>query len=126
GSDIEEGPVLVRGPQFRAIQSLDGVSADGAAAMIAGARELGWAGTCWNTDPAAVDGGLQLATLWAERVLGGASLPMALSEYRVHRLGLFDGPARCLVRGKQAEMGAAPCDLVLIDTHGAISAHPLD
>ncbi|MFO0659214.1 MAG: hypothetical protein U0165_05205 [Polyangiaceae bacterium] len=62
----------------------------------------GWEGT-WRTDPAAFDGALQLALLWADRVLCGATLPMSISELRLYRVtseGAFTmrcDAARCAI-----------------------------
>lgn len=111
---VYDGDVLFHGPRFQAIESLRGVSGAGAAATVLGARALGWPGAAWSTDPAAVDGGLQLAVLWANRVLGGASLPMSVSGFRVHRAGLLDGPAQCLVRGRTVRRDVAECDVALV------------
>ncbi|UMP06727.1 polyketide synthase dehydratase domain-containing protein [Amycolatopsis sp. EV170708-02-1] len=108
--------MLFHGPLFQSIRSLLGISRDGAEGTVIGGRDLGWPAAEWKTDPAAVDGGLQLAVLWAERVLGGASLPMSVSEFRVYQSGPLEGPARCVVRARQAIGGVAECDVALIDT----------
>jgi acyl transferase domain-containing protein/NADP-dependent 3-hydroxy acid dehydrogenase YdfG len=125
-SPLYDGDVLFHGPRFQAIRTLHGVSAAGASAEVCGVRGLGWpAGEEWQTDPAAVDGGLQVALLWAERVLGGASLPMAVAEYRIWRAGLAPGPIRCLVRARAIHASNAECDIACLDEDGSLRAELL-
>src|SRR5436305_10112936 len=115
---IYDGTVLFHGPAFQAIRSVKGISASGAAALVSGARELGWPGGPWKTDPALVDAGLQLALLWAEQVLGGASLPMSIGRFQVLRPGLSDGHARCVVLAREVHESRENCDYGLIDADG--------
>jgi hypothetical protein len=86
---------------------------------VAGLTGLGWGGDHWQLDPAAVDGGLQLALLWADSALGDASLPMAVAECRVYRRGPVQGTVRCVVRARKVHDTGARCDLALIDPDGA-------
>ncbi|TDC22841.1 SDR family oxidoreductase [Streptomyces sp. 8K308] len=116
--EIYDGRVLFHGPAFRAIRSVHGVSAQGAEATVNGVDELGWEGDNWQLDPAAVDGGLQLAVLWAEGVLGEAGLPMAVAECRVYRRGAAQAPVRCVVWARKVHDTGARCDLVLLDQGG--------
>jgi len=115
---IYDGTVLFHGPAFQAIRSVKGISASGAAALVSGARELGWPGGPWKTDPALVDAGLQLALLWAEQVLGGASLPMSIGRFQVLRPGLSDGHARCVVLAREVHESRAVCDIGLLGADG--------
>ncbi len=117
---VYDGGVLFHGPWFQAIHSVEGMSASGAAATVAGARDLGWHGATWHTDPAAIDGGLQLALLWGEHVLGGASLPMGLAEYRAYHTGLYDGPTRCVLRAGNVWADSAECDIALLAEDGTV------
>ncbi|MEV4561641.1 SDR family NAD(P)-dependent oxidoreductase, partial [Kitasatospora sp. NPDC049285] len=117
-----DGNVLFHGPMFRALTDLHEVSVEGARATVTGAHGLGWPGTGWNTDPAAVDGGLQVAVLWAERALGGATLPMAVGAFRVHRPGLLPSPARCEVTARKVGATEAVCDVRIIDADGVVRA----
>ncbi len=119
---IYDGGVLFHGPKFQVIRHIDGISAEGAVATLAGARDLGWSGAGWHTDPAAVDGGLQLALLWAEQVLGGASLPMGVAEYRAYHAGLYDGPTRCVVKARDIWSDGAQCDIAFLGEDGAVRA----
>jgi hypothetical protein len=122
---IYDGGVLFHGPWFQAIHRVHGVSASGAAAVLAGTRDLGWSGAGWHTDPAAVDGGLQLALLWGERVLGGASLPMGVAEYRAYEAGLYDGRTLCVVRARDVHADSAECDVAFLAEDGTVRAELL-
>ena len=124
-SQLYDGYILFHGPCFQTIRELDGVSATAAAAVVSGVAGLGWPEEDWHTDPVAVDGGLQLALVWAERVLGGASLPMSVAEYRVWRSGAAPGPVRCLVRSREALGGQAVCDVGCFDDDGSLRAELL-
>jgi hypothetical protein len=112
--EIYDGHTLFHGPSFHAVHRVNGISAAGASGDIVGATALGWPeGRRW-TDPAAVDGALQLAVLWARNALNVACLPMHVSEYRLHRTGPLDGPARCVVRARAVRDGVAECDLAVL------------
>ncbi|MFB9903176.1 SDR family oxidoreductase [Allokutzneria oryzae] len=118
-SEVYDGGLLCHGPGFQAIQTLHGVSPEGAEATVTGVGELGWQGETWQLDPAAVDGGLQVAAVWAESVLGHASLPMGVAECRVHRRGRIEDTARCVVKAGKVNDTGARCDLALIDPDGS-------
>ncbi len=115
-----DGRVLFHGPRFQALSTLRGVGADGAEATVVGVVELGWGGAHWQTDPAAVDGALQLALVWADHALGSACLPMAVAECRVHRRGPAADSLRCVVRARKVHDTGARCDVALIDPDGAL------
>lgn len=125
-SEIYDGHVLFHREALQVIQSLDGISSAGIAGTLLGARGMNWPAGPWCTDPAALDGGLQLAAWWTHRVLGGASLPMALGELRLYRQGLFDGPVRCVVHARQVHSARSVCDISFIDSTGGLLAQMLD
>jgi hypothetical protein len=102
---------------FQAIRNAR-ISAAGAAGDVAGSRALGWAGSSWRVDPAMVDGGLQLAVLWAQRAGAGRTLPMAVRECRVYREGRVPDAVRCVVRAGSASDSGAECDVALLDADG--------
>ncbi|MFJ3801178.1 SDR family oxidoreductase [Streptomyces sp. NPDC090088] len=125
-AEIYDGRVLFHGPRFQALRSIDGISPSGASGTLSGLLELGWdAGRPWWTDPAVIDGGLQLAVLWAESALGGATLPMSADAFRPHRTGPATGPVRCLVRKVDVRDDSARCDLGLLDEDGTVRAELL-
>jgi len=76
-------------------------------------------------DPAAVDGGLQLAVLWAQNAGTGRTLPMAIRECRVYRYGAVEDEVQCVVLARRAGESTATCDIALIDPDGAPRAELL-
>jgi len=124
-SEIYDGHVLFHSEGLHVIQSLDGVSPAGIAGTLVGASNMKWPAGPWCIDPAALDGGLQLAAWWTHRVLGGASLPMALGELCLYRQGLVDGPVRCLVHARQVHGARSVCDISFIDSNGTLIAQML-
>ena len=116
-----DGVTLFHGPRFHALRAAaPGISAAGAEGTVVGMRALGWPGSACRMDPAAIDGALQLAVLWAQRAGSGATLPMAVRECRLYRDGAIDDTARCVVRARQAGKTGAECDVALIDPDGTI------
>jgi hypothetical protein len=115
---VYDGHLLFHGRDFQVIRSLDGVSKEGIAATVTGTP---WKGD-WATDPAAMDGGLQLALLWTRHVLGGASLPMAVGSY--HRYGVqpAPGPLHAVLRGQVMGREKALSDVVFTDSQGNVVA----
>jgi hypothetical protein len=89
-------------------------------ARVAGVRAIGWPGGPWWTDPAAVDGALQAAVLWARHATGGATLPMSVDAIRVHRPGPAPAPLRCLVRAAAIGTDETRCDIALFDEDGEV------
>jgi hypothetical protein len=114
-----DGTTLFHGPGFQAIRSDPVVGPAGAQAAVVGSRALGWAGASGQMDPAAVDGGLQLAVLWARQAGAGRTLPMAIGECRVHRPGALEAEVRCVVVARRADEFSAACDVALIDPDGS-------
>ncbi|MFF1956879.1 SDR family NAD(P)-dependent oxidoreductase [Streptomyces sp. NPDC058220] len=119
-TELYDGESLFHGPRFHSVRSLHGVSEHGAEAIVAGVRALEWSGERWPLDPAALDGALQLALVWAQEVLDAATLPMAVAECRVYRRGPVDGTVRCVLRGRKVHSTGARCDAALIDADGAV------
>ena len=107
------GDVLFHGPDFQVIENLEGISDDGMAAALRGAEAMGWKKE-WATDPALLDGGLQLAVLWFKRKLGGASLPMVIGSY--HRYGKTpSGSVRAELRSRVEDSDRTIADIVFSD-----------
>jgi hypothetical protein len=119
---VYDGRVLFHGPSFQAIRGLDGVSGEGMTGTLAGSRDLGWKDDHWSTDPAALDGALQLAVLWSRHVLGGGTLPMAIETCRSYAKGLSDGPLRAVVRRRAVHDRRAVCDVALARADGHVVA----
>ncbi|THJ42566.1 polyketide synthase dehydratase domain-containing protein, partial [Candidatus Frankia alpina] len=115
---IYRSDALFHGPRFQAIQWLRGMSEHGAEGSVVGVDELAWGLDDWYFDVAGLDGGMQLAGLWAWRVLGGA-LPVAVRECRIHRPGLMTGAARSVVTAREIDNIHALCDVVILDDDAA-------
>ncbi|WP_261567159.1 type I polyketide synthase [Frankia gtarii] len=115
---IYRSDALFHGPRFQAIQWLRGMSEHGAEGSVVGVGELAWGLDDWYFDVAGLDGGMQLAGLWAWRVLGGA-LPVAVRECRIHRPGLMTGAARSVVTAREIDNIHALCDVVILDDDAA-------
>jgi len=120
GSSAYESGALFHGPRFQVLRRMPGLSRQGAEAQVVGVRAAGWPETQWWTDPAAVDGALQAAVLWAEHTTGGATLPMSVEAVRVHRPGPAPASLRCLVRAAAVAADQARCDIALLDEDGDV------
>ncbi|MEQ1504224.1 MAG: polyketide synthase dehydratase domain-containing protein, partial [Myxococcota bacterium] len=118
---IYDGRVLFHGASFQVIKTLDGISDQGVDATLASTADAGWADEPWHTDPAALDGGLQLALLWSERMLGGPSLPMGVSSVRTFRTGPPSGPVRAVLTGERRGRDKTVSDIVFVDAAGQVT-----
>ncbi|XXX78507.1 SDR family NAD(P)-dependent oxidoreductase [Sorangium sp. So ce134] len=126
GGDLYDGRTLFHGRDFQVIRRLDGVSRDGIAGTVVGLREAGWVAQPWKTDPAALDGGLQLATLWTQHVLGGAALPMSVGALHTFAEGPSEGPLRAVVRGQIVARDRTKADIAFVDERGTLVAELRD
>lgn len=123
--EVYGGRVLFHGPAFQAIEEVEALSAEGASATVGGVQALGWPGRVWNTDPAAIDAGLQLALLWAAersqrpRQAQDAFLPMSVAEVRVVPHGPVGPGARCVVLAGESDALSATCDVALLAANGS-------
>lgn len=114
------GGALFHGPKFQVIRGVQGVGAAGIAGELVGTEAQQWIGGPWQTDPALLDGGLQLALLWAEHHLGGRSLPTGLAAYRSFSTEPVVGPLRCLVSAKAEGKSKAVSDITFLDEDGRV------
>jgi hypothetical protein len=117
--DSYDGVTLFHGPRLQAIRGVPEVGRAGAAGTVATSRGLGWERQSWHVDPAAADGALQLAVLWAGHAGAGRTLPMAIGECRVHQPGAAEEELGCVVRAGRVSDSGARCDVALIDHRGA-------
>jgi NADP-dependent 3-hydroxy acid dehydrogenase YdfG len=115
------GDVLFHGPEFQVIRELHGISAEGMAGVLAGTREMGW-DDAWVSDPAALDGGLQLAVLWFKHQLGGASLPTAVAAYRAYAHGPAEEPVHAVLKGRVLGPHHTVSDIAFLDGDGRLLA----
>jgi acyl transferase domain-containing protein/acyl carrier protein len=118
---IYDGHALFHGPAFQVLEAIDGVDAEVGSARLHGARFVdGWPHAGWETDPAAMDGALQLAVLWARERLGGAMLPSRVGHVLCHQAGLARTALRGVVTGRDVQPTRVLSDVALVDTEGRL------
>ena len=115
------GDVLFHGPDFQMIRAVQGVSDAGISGDLVGAAGLGWTGA-YTTDPALVDGGLQLALLWTQHALGGASLPTGVQRFQQWDGSVAGGTVRCVLRGRTVGRERAVSDIAFVTEAGVVIA----
>jgi acyl transferase domain-containing protein/acyl carrier protein len=118
--DPYSGDRLFHGDAFRVIRSVEGVSAAGIAGTIVGTAAMGWPGGPWETDPALLDGGLQLLRLHGFHVLRVPTLPTRIDLVRVYRHLENGAVTRCVVHGRSAGRHRLVSDLALIAGDGRL------
>ncbi|MEZ4375437.1 MAG: SDR family NAD(P)-dependent oxidoreductase [Polyangiaceae bacterium] len=123
GRAVYDGQVLFHGPRFQVISQVTGTSEKGAVAVMQSVLESDWTATTaqWHTDPAALDGALQLALLWSQRMLGGASLPTSVASLTLHRPPTR-GPLTCTLVAQRVSGQRAVMDIALHDAAGNLLA----
>ena len=126
------GGVLFHGPAFQVLNHLE-VDATGQTmqANLNGVLSMGWRGMelggmgrhgdSWVSDPAALDGALQMALLWTERTLGGSSLPTSIGSIRLLRPP-EDGQCSISLAARSTTKNKVVCDAVLRDSEGTVVA----
>jgi NADP-dependent 3-hydroxy acid dehydrogenase YdfG len=118
-----DGHVLFHGERFQVIDRVEGLSREGAVATMHGLLSRGWRVDGWQTDPALMDGVLQLAVLWSKSVLGGATLPMSIGSVAFGYRGPLDpslGVLRVVVQGQVVESNRAVCDVTVVDSSSRV------
>jgi NAD(P)-dependent dehydrogenase (short-subunit alcohol dehydrogenase family) len=118
--------VLFHRAPFAAIRSLDRVFDDSASCELAGLRAAGWPEADWRSDPALIDGGLQLACVWGRHVLGGVPLPTSFGAFDVYSSGPVDAPVRCVLRGRRAGQRKVIVDLAYLTDTGNLLGYIRD
>lgn len=111
------GDVLFHGPELQVIDGVTGVSDQGIAGQLSGTAVKSWRAEPWHTDVAAMDGGLQLALLWAKRMLGGSSLPTAVGRYQGTG-ELPAGPIKAVLKGRVVGQSKTVSDIVFTSPEG--------
>ncbi len=124
------GPVLFHGPDFQVLKGVRSVGPQGGSALVASTRDIGWIGGPFATDPAAIDGGLQMAILMGMRAIGKTSLPTGVESLTIHIDEPTSGPLHCSIRSRsvselktvsdaivRTEDGRLLCELRGIEMH---------
>jgi len=123
-SDSIYDGVLFHGPSFQVIYGVSAMSAAGFTASLGGVVDRGWPAESWYSDPAMLDGGLQMALLWTEHLLGGPSLPTSLGKLTVHRSPAGGAALRFVatLSGTTVTANKVVCDVVFHDDQGHLAA----
>ncbi|MCW5840796.1 MAG: SDR family oxidoreductase, partial [Caldilinea sp.] len=122
GADLY-GAQLFHGPAFATIEQVDRLGEQGASAELKSSRAAGWDAprpsplTPPLTDPALIDGGLQLARVWGYDRLQQLTLPTALEAFVVYEPGLLDAgrAVRCYVEGKPIGQAGTRTNIWFVD-----------
>jgi hypothetical protein len=115
-SAYEDG-LLFHGPHFQVLEALDDLSGEEGSADLRGTDEVDWGDGPWLTDPAALDGGLQLALLWGLRHKNRESLPTHFEAFVP--LGVPGARARrCDLRVRQSGRHEVVADLLFCEADG--------
>lgn len=115
------GGVLFHGPDFQVLNSVDGLGPHGCTASVDGVLEKGWPSEPWVTDPALLDGGLQLALLWNEFLVGRGSLPTSIQSLRLFSIPVA-GSVVATLRSRETAAAKSLCDVEFADTDGNVVA----
>ena len=108
---------LFHGPYFQVLEGVGDLSGDGVGADLRGTDEVEWGGGPWATDPAALDGGLQLALLWGHHHKHRKSLPTRFDAFT--QLGEPGRKVRrCELRVRQSGRHETVNDLLFTDAGG--------
>jgi NAD(P)-dependent dehydrogenase (short-subunit alcohol dehydrogenase family) len=110
---IYDGTTLFHGAALRTLTHVHGIGPAGAVGSVVGALDMDWPDEPWRTDPASLDGAIQLAVVWARARIGWATLPMSLRTGVFAVTGAVCGPLRCVVRAVRVGGQSAVCDLRL-------------
>jgi NAD(P)-dependent dehydrogenase (short-subunit alcohol dehydrogenase family) len=113
---------LFHGPDFAAIKQLEKLGQEGAQATLIGTKTFGWPGESWVTDPALIDGGLQLARIWGFERIDYPTLPTSLERITFYQQGLIEGPVKCIIRGKTMGKAGTRSDLWFVDSNNRLVA----
>ena len=81
---------------------------------------IGWPHEPWASDPALLDGAMQLALLWTEHLLGGRSLPTAVGRVRMFGQPR-DGVHIATLVGRRATTNMVECDISIRSSDGSIA-----
>ncbi|MGA3360715.1 MAG: SDR family oxidoreductase [Solirubrobacteraceae bacterium] len=116
---------LFHGPPFQVVARVEGIGDRGIRGVLRGVHEMKWGGEPWLTDPAALDGVLQLSVLWIERMLGLRALPTAIGSLRLHGPPVR-GPVQCSIAVSDASDLRMRGDAVVCDARGEVVFELLD
>ena len=117
---IYDGKLLFHGPTLRVLHDVRQPGDDGMSAGVLRSSQVGWTDSQYATDPAALDGAMQLAVLWTARRVPGLSLPLRVDQFR--KLGDFSGDLALRLRGRASSNTRTITDVDVVDTDGRLVA----
>jgi acyl transferase domain-containing protein len=123
GAPMYQDLLFHRG-RFELIESITGISDQGIAARLHGVAAAAWPDQDWQFDVAALDGGLQLAVLYGQRMLGGPNLPTSVAELR-HLATPVPGMITAAAYARRVGQGVTTTDIVYTDASGRAVAEML-
>ncbi len=104
--------------QFELIEQMHGISDAGIAAQVRGIQDANWPEQSWHFDVAALDGGMQLAVLYAQRMLGANNLPTAIASVRHYPAPPCAGPIVATAYPRSLSKAASTTDIYFVDGNG--------
>jgi hypothetical protein len=106
---------LFHGPDFQVLRSLEILSSQGGSVTLWGTPDVDWGKGPWLTNPAALDGGMQLALLWALHHKGRKSLPTSVGAFIPYSMTCPTAPLRCELRVRASARHEVVGDLLFRD-----------
>jgi hypothetical protein len=97
---------------------MHGISDAGIAAQVRGVQHANWPEQSWHFDVAALDGGMQLAVLYAQRMLGANNLPTAIASVRHYPATPCAGPIIATAYSRALSKAASTTDIYFVDGNG--------
>ncbi len=104
--------------QFELIEQMQGISDQGVAARVRGVHAAAWPTQDWQLDVAALDGGMQLAVLYGQRMLGRANLPTAIDRVRHFAMPPAAGAITATAHRRAVGPAAVVTDIYFVDAQG--------
>ena len=115
------GDLLFHRGAFELIEQVDGISDHGAGGRVRGVDRAGWpngSANPWQLDVAALDGGLQVAVLYAQRMLGRDNLPTTIGELRPYRSSPAPGVVNVAAYRRKVGSHGVTTDIHFTDEKG--------
>ncbi|MFK7989538.1 MAG: SDR family NAD(P)-dependent oxidoreductase, partial [Sandaracinaceae bacterium] len=112
------GPALFHGDRFQVLKGQPDFGEKGASATLH--ADATWAMGDWRTDPALVDGALQLALLWTCHTDGGAALPTSVEGYCRYGTGPIGDDARAVLVAREFGPDRSLSDVTVLDGNGQV------
>ena len=119
--------VLFHGPDFWAIDAIEGIGPNGLVASVKTApRPAKWIDSplrgTWLADPLVIDGVLQLGIIWQHARTGHLSLPGYIASYEQFLDHYPKGAVRCALTVRDSSSSRIVADACLSDADGKLIA----